>query len=525
MLVSLLLNFPLPTQLPLGLATLQLDGPYEWVLGTVLTVILVGYRVLYKGMQHALDISGEDMVKERVLCFLKNLALGLCDSLIGYWWVILQLAIEMSKVHIKRVTTEIDGILKMKEPPKDWNGSKGGWVTTIETPSLRLVRRILPALSEGFGGSLLCIVGALTGHVICLAYELHAHPAAMWLDADRAQEMYEDLVLVILLSSLPFALTWAAANVSWECGRLMKSLAELCHRFEGSWHQFEGSWHKEQEKIVSLHAALAMANGGAGPGFFIPFISVKLSFTALLVFMSALTGFLLDGVPLLMGETAENDYQVGVDARCPFGWSAVEGKCVKLFGAEGDGHELKTWDDAEHACNQYGGHLMSITSQEQQDAAAALLRVSGIPRTQGVWIGIRREGTADKLSWIDNSTMEMEHWAANEPDDAAEGDPCFDESFPVDAGFTFEATRDNCGFMSQDQNSAWWDGPCAITHFKPDMNPTLTEKDACYHARWPFICSKQNLPSEYLNLCKQFLRSESRLPSATRTSTNGSFGI
>ena len=400
------------------------------------------YKAIYVHGYYADE--GEDTTTEQILLVVKNLSLAICDFMIGYWWIMLQLAVEMSKVHIRRVTKRVDKVLNSKDPLDNWEGEDGIWVSKIEKPSVRLVRRILPALSDGFGFSVFCIVVALTLHVCCLTYELYAQPPAMWLQSERRSQMYWDVGLVVFLSTMVVVLTYSIAKVSGECNMLMNSLVKLCHRSD---RQLVVSWQKELERIKPLHEALEMTNGGLGPGFIIPYISAKLSLKTLLSFMFGLLMFLIEGVPLLMGNPAVNDYQIGADKRCPFSWNAVEGKCFKLFGmAE---HDLNTWHGAEAVCKLYGAHLMSIETQGQQDAVAALLRMSAVPSKQAVWIGLKRQSSGGKeMTWINNSSSHFEHWAKDEPDLPAEGDG------DCDLGFTWEATRDNCGFISRSSGCA-----------------------------------------------------------------------
>ena len=83
-------------------------------------------------------------------------------------------------------------------------------------------------------------------------------------------------------------------------------------------------------------------------------------------------------------------------------------------------------------------------------------------------------------------------WARSEPDDPVEGDGgCWAEGLD---GFSWNITRDNCGFLSESSDFAWWDGPCTISSFKPAINATATEVDGCYHALYPFVCATPALP-------------------------------
>ena len=51
-----------------------------------------------------------------------------------------------------------------------------------------------------------------------------------------------------------------------------------------------------------------------------------------------------------------------------------------MFGWE----ERKTWPEAEAQCQKEGGHLASVTSQEENNE---VLKVASAGRTQAVWLG------------------------------------------------------------------------------------------------------------------------------------------
>jgi hypothetical protein len=461
-------------------------------IGVAITALLTLYRV-YTGISHFLNKSGEDHSAEPYLILVHNLALALCDCTLGYWWVLLQLAVEMATVQIKRVTEQIKGFGAhgTSEKSEKWEEV---WVESIETPALRLVRRILPALNDGFGASLICIVAALTLHVVSHVHDLVVADQAFWDQPERRWEMCGEVVLVIFLTVLPGFLTWSAARISSECDDLMHSLIKRCHRSERKFKYYNGSWRNEQALIEPLQKALAMANDNHGAGFMIPKLHAKLSFRSLLSFMTALVVFLIEGVPHLVGEAEGNPYQFRLDIRCPFNWHTVQGKCLRLFGE--DSSELCTWSEAEEVCQQYGGHLMSIATHQQQLAAAAIVTASQIPKTQAVWIGLTRHHQSGTMQWIDNTSMKFKHWAPDEPDLPADGDhKCVDDSLPAHQGFTVNATRDDCGMVSESSGFKWWDTPCSKTSFKPSV-ATSTAVDECYHAYYPFICSKPALPGE-----------------------------
>lgn len=474
-----------------------------WI-GVPLTALLTAYR-LYHGIYLFLHLSGKnsDVVHESggtngvkpYLVLSHNLALALCDCTLGYWWVLLQLAVEMTTVQIERVNEQLKRASERFGAHETAGKWEEEWVKSIEKPALRLVRRILPALNDGFGGSLICIVAALTLHAISHVHTIVAADEAFWSQPKKRWDLYTQVVLVSFLTVLPGFLTWSAARISSECDDLMDSLLKQCHRSDRKLKYYNKSWRDEQALIMPLQSALALANENHGPGFMIPVVHAKLSFRTLMSFMIALVVFLIEGVPHLVGHTPENPYHARANIRCPFGWSEVQGKCLRLFGE--DSSELRAWDGAEELCQRYGGHLVSIATHEQQLAVSAIVAATAIPRAQAIWIGLRRQSGV--MKWVDNTTMEFHDWATDEPDLPADGDStCVDDSFPASQGFTFNATRDDCGMLSQSSGFRWWDTPCTKTSYKPSVKATSTAVDDCYHTYYPFICQKRALPGEWL---------------------------
>ena len=71
-----------------------------------------------------------------------------------------------------------------------------------------------------------------------------------------------------------------------------------------------------------------------------------------------------------------------------------------------------TWTKAESYCENLGGHLVSITTQEEQDYITKLLNSHA--NTQNCyWIGLY--GSNNNWQWVDGGTAEYYNWAPNEP--------------------------------------------------------------------------------------------------------------
>ena len=91
---------------------------------------------------------------------------------------------------------------------------------------------------------------------------------------------------------------------------------------------------------------------------------------------------------------------------------------VVVTGAEGvfNEHYYKmynanmTWDQAKAACEEQGGHLVTITSAEEQQFIEALNNDN-----QSVWIGCERTEEAETWKWITDEAFSFSNWSDGEP--------------------------------------------------------------------------------------------------------------
>lgn len=106
----------------------------------------------------------------------------------------------------------------------------------------------------------------------------------------------------------------------------------------------------------------------------------------------------------------------------------TSGSSVPYGTAEGEGtwngHVYKvftqnmTWAEAKGYCESQGGHLVSITSQEEQDYIAAnILPYGGV---DDIWIGMSSDWTA----WVTGEAVTYTNWGDNEPDGWSTGQTC-----------------------------------------------------------------------------------------------------
>jgi hypothetical protein len=88
-----------------------------------------------------------------------------------------------------------------------------------------------------------------------------------------------------------------------------------------------------------------------------------------------------------------------------------EGHSYYVYQKEG-----MTWKKAKKSCKKKGGHLVTITSREEQDAVAGYL-LERITPEQDAWIGIQQDETENPWSqWITGEDLKYTNWSDGNPD-------------------------------------------------------------------------------------------------------------
>ena len=90
------------------------------------------------------------------------------------------------------------------------------------------------------------------------------------------------------------------------------------------------------------------------------------------------------------------------------------GHYYKVFSGPNSEYPQLTWEEAKLACEQLGGHLVTITSSEEQDFIESLDSTTCIGEWS-VWIGLSRPEGTGPWTWITGEPYEYTHWANNEP--------------------------------------------------------------------------------------------------------------
>ena len=76
----------------------------------------------------------------------------------------------------------------------------------------------------------------------------------------------------------------------------------------------------------------------------------------------------------------------------------------------------KTWKDAEKNARSMGGHLVTITSQNEQKLIKTLVSTNG--KIYPTWIGLTDENQEGVFKWVTGEQLEYVNWGANNPDNA-----------------------------------------------------------------------------------------------------------
>ena len=75
-------------------------------------------------------------------------------------------------------------------------------------------------------------------------------------------------------------------------------------------------------------------------------------------------------------------------------------------------HGSMTWDEAKQYCEDQGGHLATITSQEEYDHVVSLLNESGL---NVAWLGATDKDSVGSFKWVTGEEFSFADWAPGEP--------------------------------------------------------------------------------------------------------------
>ena len=80
--------------------------------------------------------------------------------------------------------------------------------------------------------------------------------------------------------------------------------------------------------------------------------------------------------------------------------------------------DYKSWDEAKEECERLGGHLITITSEEEQRYIETYIReLVGETEPRKIWIGCTDEGHEGDWRWCTGEPFEYNNWGTRQPDD------------------------------------------------------------------------------------------------------------
>ena len=106
---------------------------------------------------------------------------------------------------------------------------------------------------------------------------------------------------------------------------------------------------------------------------------------------------------------------------CPDGWLNYGSSCYYVKDTA-----TRKQSDARQHCQNLGGDLAIIKSENQNDFIFSLIQSQNTFTKWGAWIGIQRRKADGKFSWIDNTPVDGSYsiWAGGEPNNAGGSENC-----------------------------------------------------------------------------------------------------
>uniref|UniRef100_A0A3B3C9T1 C-type lectin domain-containing protein n=1 Tax=Oryzias melastigma TaxID=30732 RepID=A0A3B3C9T1_ORYME len=103
---------------------------------------------------------------------------------------------------------------------------------------------------------------------------------------------------------------------------------------------------------------------------------------------------------------AEHFHCIPGKTGCPAEWIRFGSSCYFFSG------ESKFWDEARKFCRAREADLVVINSNDENTFVSAL-------KKESVWIGLSDEASEGTWKWVDGSSLTLEFWKHNQPDNGA----------------------------------------------------------------------------------------------------------
>jgi hypothetical protein len=373
--------------------------------------------------------------------------------IVPLWYTSLRLACVLASAGVDRIAAAVAAQGAGAQSDADW-------ATQVQDRAGALAEDVLPTLSL-WGPSLAALAAGLGTHALACA------------NVSVQNTDPKGMVITAVLSFAAFGLVLVPATVSPECERLIGELNTLRPR----------AGYTIQAQVSQLESFLKGCNREQGIGFKV--FGAVINRQQLKVFFAKAWAVLFSAYvflgPLLNPPLLDLDPSASVFF-CKPDWHHADGSCFYL-PAQAPA-EWKTWPEAEVACQELGGNLASITSEEQMDVVHALQRLAKPGEGFGHWIGLTDAVEEGAWVWSDGEPAAgFTDWIGSEPNNAISDDPHCAASL----------VGEDCAGMDY---RGWWDGPCELESGEPGGEGEVPGMPGCYPNRQPFACSMPATPSK-----------------------------
>jgi len=124
-----------------------------------------------------------------------------------------------------------------------------------------------------------------------------------------------------------------------------------------------------------------------------------------------------EGPAKLCGIVADYDYLTEISSYIHNAFETEPVNIVSESSFQGHHYQIldysMTWTAAKDYCERLGGHLVTITSEEEQAFIETLLTEDC--HKKQYWIGASMDGSSSKAEWVSGEDFEYTNWSSNEP--------------------------------------------------------------------------------------------------------------